>query len=70
MKLVKFKCGKYGVRKLTLAGYFFANKMGEWILRVSNGSCCNTEFDKDEAEEVLATMKARQKRIKDSGTPV
>lgn len=70
MKIVKFKNGKYGVRKLTLAGYYFADKIGQWNLKVSEASCRNSEYDKDEAEEILIDMKARHARIKDSGTPV
>jgi len=65
MKVVKFKNGKYGVRKFTWLGFLFAvNKTGDWALR-STGLI--QEFDLDFANEVLLHMKDTDIRNKDMG---
>jgi hypothetical protein len=59
MKIVKFKNGKYGVRKFVfLVGWVFAaNKSGTWLLKSNQ---LIQEFDsKEYAQEVLDDMKIR-----------
>ena len=67
MKIVKFKDGRYGVRKLTLLGYVFAvNKSGHWACRSTEFV---QEFDTLEfANEVMEKMKKFDARKKDLGT--
>lgn len=65
MKIVKFKNGKYGVRKLTWLGFLFAvNKTGDWEMR---SAALIQEFNLDFANEVLLHMKDIDSRNKDMG---
>lgn len=62
MKLVQFKNGKFGIRKLTILGYRFLSKNYHWWPK-HYGPDFNLEHTEEEAVELLCS-------VNDKGTPI
>ena len=67
MKIVRFKNGRYGVRKwswLRVCYVFVINRRGDWRLR---SPFWTQEFDLGFAKEVMQAIKYNKTRYKDMG---
>lgn len=70
MKIVKFKNGKYGVRKLTIIGYLFAvDTTGRWECKEPR-YFQDQEFDLEYAYKVFEKMHDILVRSNDVGSSI